>query len=99
MRTNFHKCASFAGILRAGQRHRLSCAPEGIVAEKVVHFLLKYETNKSVYYNIIKCWQVYIRDDRREGSLSLCEVEVITHSGKNRTLLDYMRCKMNVFDM
>jgi len=57
-RTKFHKCASFAGILRAGQRHRLPCPPDGIVGEKV-----------------------YIRDDRREGSLALCEVEVQANSG------------------
>jgi len=58
MRTKFHKCAGFAGILRAGRRQQLECPPDGIVGEKV-----------------------YIRDDRREGTLSLCEVEVVAHSG------------------
>jgi len=58
MRTKFHKCAGFAGILRAGRQQQLECPPDGIVGEKV-----------------------YIRDDRREGTLSLCEVEVVAHSG------------------
>ena len=37
MRTKFHKCAGFAGILRAGRRQQLECPPDGIVGEKVSH--------------------------------------------------------------
>ena len=77
-RSQFHKCAKFAGILRQ-QRQVLRCnTREGIAGEKVsCHFINddKCDDQNSAL------WQVYIRDDRRQGTLSLCEVEVKAQAG------------------
>ena len=50
MRTKFHKCAGFAGILRAGRQQQLECPPDGIVGEKVSHKIpLKTITRSNEY--------------------------------------------------